>query len=257
MIDINKLKSIYFKQYCGTLRIDNLLLDSTQSTEYLNTYIINLSILQLFFGIKQLELRLPGNDEMNDNSYLLQQSIEYSSNMTNLSTLYLYTNKGDTSNGKTYWTCINSISQKCPNIKKIYIGSLSHAISIDEPIDLHFLSLKHHIQLYICNVEFTDNDSNMICINGTVQQINIQFNYCKCSYGRWILFANYINQNSQLFNKIKFDNVSDKDVFNADLMNTKFDHIAIKQDIFGDYSIVKRQSSLLERLLSVFNKKLD
>ena len=84
MIDINKLKSIYFKQYCGGLWIDNLQLDSTQSTEYLNTYIINLSILQLFFGIKELHLTLPRNDEMNDNSYLLQQSIEYSSNMTNL-----------------------------------------------------------------------------------------------------------------------------------------------------------------------------
>jgi hypothetical protein len=239
MIDINKLNSIYFKEYCGRLRVDNLQLDSTQSTEYLNTYIINLSILQLFFGIKELNLRLPRNDEINDNSYLLQQSIEYSSDMTNLSTLRLFYND-NTSNGKTYWTCINRILQKCPNIRKIYIGSSYHNISIDKPIDLHFLSLKHDIELYIWNVTFTDNDSNMICIHGKVQQINIQFNNCKYSCRRLILFANYINQNLQLFNKIKFINVSNKNIFNNVLMNTKFDHIAIEQNEGHKYSIVKR-----------------
>ncbi len=241
MIDINKLKSIYFDQYCGDLRIYNLQLDSTQSTEYINTYIIHLSILQLFFGIKKLRLKLPQNDEMNDNPYLLQQSIQYSSDMTNLSELTLDCNKDDASNGKTYWTCINSILQKCPNIRKIQIGTYVHTISIDEPIDLHFLSLKHDIKLYINYANFTDNDSNMICINGEVKQINIRFNLCQYSYRRLISFANYIDQNSQLFNLIEFDNVSDKEIplFDAVLMNTKFDHFAIKQD-GSHYSIVKR-----------------
>jgi hypothetical protein len=239
MIDINKLKSIYFDQYCGGLWIYNLQLDSTQSTECLNTYIINLSILQLFAGIKQLILTLPRNDEMNDNSYSLQQSIEYSSNMTNLTRLRLYTNDDTTSIGKTYWTCINSILQKCPNIRMIEIGHYSK-ISIDEPIDLHFLSLKHDIELDISNIIFTDNDSNMICINGEVKQINIEFNQCKYSYRRLISFANYINQNSQLFNEIEFIGVYNKDIplFNAVLMNTEFDHFAIEQ--YGSYySIVK------------------
>jgi hypothetical protein len=71
-------------------------------------------------------------------------------------------------------------------------------------------------------------------------------------------FANYINQNSQLFNKIEFKYVSDKDIFNAVLMNTKFDHIAIKQykTLLGtSYSIVKRQSSLQARLLSPSNNQ--
>jgi hypothetical protein len=55
-----------------------------------------------------------------------------------------------------------------------------------------------------------------------------------------ISFANYIDQNSQLFNRIEFINVPDKDIFNFALMNTEFDYIAIKQDRFGDYSIVKQ-----------------
>jgi hypothetical protein len=216
-------------------------LDSTQSTEYLNTYIINLSILQLFFGIKLLRLELPENDEMNDNSYLLQQSIEYSSDMTNLSTLSLGCNKDDASIGKAYWTCINRILQKCPNIRIIVIGS-PYNISIDEPIDLHFLSLKQDIKLVITGVTFTDNDSNMIYINGKVQQINIKFWKCKYSYRRLILFANYIDQNSQLFNEIEFTYVNDKDIplFNDVLMNTKFDHIAIEYDGWDKYSIVRR-----------------
>jgi hypothetical protein len=238
MIDINKLKSIYFKQYCGDLEIKNLQLDSTQSTEYLNTYIIHLYIFQLFFGIKELWLTLPRNDEMNDNSYLLQQSIEYSSNMTNLTELDLRYNY-DTSIGKAYWTCINRILQKCLNIRWIRIR-LPYKISVDEPIDLHFLSLKHDIELYIVGGTFTDNDSNMICIHGEVEYINIEFKWCKYSYRRLILFANYINQNSQLFNKIEFNGVSDKDIFSAVLMNTKFNHITIKQDKSDKYSIVKR-----------------
>jgi hypothetical protein len=94
----------------------------------------------------------------------------------------------------------------------------------------------------------------MICINGKVQQINIKFDSCKYSYRRLISFANYINQNSQLFNEIKFNGDSDKDIFDAVLMNAKFDHIAIKQDNSDKYSIIKRQSSLRERLLSVFKK---
>jgi hypothetical protein len=214
-------------------------LDSTESTEYLYTYIINLSILQLFFGIEKLILTLPRNNEMNDNSYLLQQSIEYSSNMNNLSTLILDYNDDNTSIGKTYWTCINIILQKCPNIRKIQIGSLLHNISIDEPIDLHFLPLKHYIELYIVGVTFTDNDSNMIYVNGKVKQFHIQFNYCKYSYLRLILFANYIDQNSQLFNKIEFDDVSDKDIFDAVLTDTEFDHFEMKKHKTG-YSIVKR-----------------
>jgi hypothetical protein len=80
----------------------------------------------------------------------------------------------------------------------------------------------------------------MVCINGKVQQINIKFYGGKYSSGRLKSFANYINQNSQLFNKIEFINVSDKDIFDAVLMNTKFDHIAIKQDKSDKYSIVKR-----------------
>jgi hypothetical protein len=121
----------------------------------------------------------------------------------------------------------------------IWIGSLSN-ISIDEPIDLHFLSLKHDIELYIYHGIFTDNDSNMICIHGKVQQINIRFEECKYSHRRLISFANYINQNSQLFNQIEFINVYDKDIINSVLMNTKFDHhIAIKQDR-RDYSIVRQ-----------------
>jgi hypothetical protein len=120
----------------------------------------------------------------------------------------------------------------------IQIGSPLHSISIDEPIDLHFLSLKHSIELAIHDVTFTDNDSNMICINGKVQQINIRFKDCQYSYRRLISFANYINQNSQLFNKIEFTDVYDEDIFNAVLMNTKFDHIAIKQDGIHKYSIV-------------------
>jgi hypothetical protein len=114
---------------------------------------------------------------------------------------------------------------------------------MDEPIDLHFLSLKHDIELYICNVTFTDNDSNMICINGKVQQINIEFEHCNYSYYRLILFAIYIDQNSQLFNEIEFNGVSDKGIFNADLINTKFDHIAIKQYGTGRYSIGNRRYS--------------
>jgi hypothetical protein len=192
---------------------------------------------------------------MNDNSYLLQQSIEYSSNMTNLSTLRLGCNKGNTSISKTYLTCINSILQKCPNIRRIEIWP-SDRISIDEPIDLDFLSLKHHIELYIRNIIFTDDDSNMICINGKVKKINIEFYQCKYSYRRLISFANYINQNLQLFNKIEFTDVYDKDIFDAVLMHTKFEHIAIEHDGFG-YSIVKRQSSLRARLLCVCNKEPD
>ncbi len=79
-----------------------------------------------------------------------------------------------------------------------------------------------------------------MCIHGEVEYINIEFKWCKYSYRRLILFANYINQNSQLFNAIEFVGVYDKDIFDAVLMNTKFDHIAIKQDGTGRYLIVKR-----------------
>jgi hypothetical protein len=137
---------------------------------------------------------------------------------------------------------INDILQKCPNIRKIWILP-SNKISIDEPINLNFLSLKHDIELDISNVEFTDNDSSMICINGKIQQINIEFNSCKYSYGRLKSFANYINQNSQLFNKIEFTDVSDNDIFDAVLMNTKFDHIAIEQDGSDKYLIANRTYS--------------
>ncbi len=67
---------------------------------------------------------------------------------------------------------INYILQKCLSGKFVRIDL--HKISIDELIDLHFLSLKHDIELDIWKAEFTDNDSNMICINGYLKLTTLQ-----------------------------------------------------------------------------------
>jgi uncharacterized membrane protein YkvA (DUF1232 family) len=227
-IDSDNNTITIYKQYTGILQITQL--------HWFNETSIN-NIIQLFSGIKTFYLVIfqPKTDED------IQEAIAYSTELTNLImlevTLETETNE-KVEVSKRYWNYINKILQQCPVVNKVHLRFDNATIEV--PIDLKFLSIKHCITVAIHNAKFNDNQLNMISI-ADAKRITILFSKCQFTLIRLIQFAQYVDENVEKFEQIDFAHVINQ--VDIDEYTQNFKNIIIRRRLPTGFSIIKRCQS--------------
>jgi hypothetical protein len=183
-------------QYDGRLEIRSL-------TELSTTATAIFSIIQSFAYITSLDLRLP-HPQIYDASII--ESIEHLSELPNLRDIVLSFRKSYDKKpiDATNWSYINRILRKCPKIKSVHIWL--NCNQIIEPIELRFLPITHLVDVELHDGLFTENDENLICIEGP-QRIDLAFYRKTYNLRRLRALAQYVDANATIFERIQFFNV--------------------------------------------------
>jgi hypothetical protein len=134
-----------------------------------------------------------------------------------------------------YWNYINKILQHCPVVNEVQLW-FDNA-TIEEPIDLQFLSIEHCITVTIMNAIFNDNQLNMVVI-ADAKRITIQFIKCQFTLTRLMQFAQYVDENVEKFERIDFAHVVNQ--VDIDEYTQNFKNIMILRRLSNGFSIVKR-----------------